>query len=303
MYTKTWLLLFLCLSVTCCIFAESNFGYVNIADALMLHPYMKDFHVRSNRFDISALGKESVESQKRQEQELQAEIKVLEDELVQLRAERQMQQDEYVRELQQLVRTRKKAAQSSDFSAEQYNDRRRSVDRDFQRKLRDIDQKTGSINEQIAELENEIRYSGKSSPEETNRVFSLMIDDIHEATEVVADYYDISFVFNSSFEFARSPVAVAIANPLGSFFGELDQRLSLDEEGDITMVAELKGWLNSRNSYLSTVSDRRLYGFILRGGLDMTPAVIDYVYRKHDIGETQREFIQDFYNRIVAQER
>jgi hypothetical protein len=39
--------------------------------------------------------------------------------------------------------------------------------------------------------------------------------------------------------------------------------------------------------------------FVLKGGVNMTPAVVDYIYQKHKISKTHRDFMQEFFKEAI----
>ena len=149
------------------------------------------------------------------------------------------------------------------------------------------------------QLNKEAEYAGHASLEETSQVFSLILDDIYEGIEGVAKFYKIPFVFNSSFEFARTTSKMITTNPMPDFFGKLNEKIN-QEEGKLTLAAGLNAWLNNRNDNLVNCDDRRLSSFVLKGGLNMTPAVVDYIYQKHDVSKDHRDFIQDYFKKTVT---
>ena len=66
------------------------------------------------------------------------------------------------------------------------------------------------------------------------------------------------------------------------------------------MGASLNAWLMNRNDNLINCGDRRLSSFVLKGGLNMTPAVVDYIYQKHEISKSHRDFIQGYFKKAVS---
>ena len=303
MIIKTFFIFLVIMLFTPCSQASQkpHFGYVNVVETVMLHPMIKDFNASSRRFNLSAVEKNQQQARRDNIKRIKNEIKKINQEIKMLEDERRTHEAEYVKKLQQLVRNRKVAQETSDFSQEEYNERRRVIDDEFHLKIGSINREVTRMRQEIANLERESTFADHATYEDSRQVFSLILDDVYEAIDQVADYYEIPFVFNSSFEFQRSSSPVSISNPMPRFFSELDELLSFGEEGDLTMASEIKSWLDVRHNNLSAVVDSRLTNFVLKGGVNMTPAVVDYIYQKHNIGETQREFIQNYYKTISTQ--
>ena len=68
------------------------------------------------------------------------------------------------------------------------------------------------------------------------------------------------------------------------------------------MGAAFSSWLGEKNSTFLNCNDRRMTSFVMMGGLNMTPAVIDYIYQKHKVGKEQRDFIIEYFSKIVNNE-
>jgi hypothetical protein len=170
---------------------------------------------------------------------------------------------------------------------------------EFSKKLRKVRKEVQRLQAEIAKLNKDSQYISHASHEETREIFALILDDVYEAVDAVAKFYKIPFVFNSSFEFTRNTNNVKVANPMTEFFNDLDYRLSEDPEGKLTVGAALKSWLDLKNNNLVNCSDPRLMKFVLKGGVNMTPAVVDYIYQKHKISKTHRDFMQEFFKEAI----
>ncbi len=181
---------------------------------------------------------------------------------------------------------------------EKYNEERKSIDLEFTRKLRALRTEIKKVQNSIAKLNQDSAYVEHASHEETRKVFTLILDELYEAIDAVAKFYKIPFVFNSSFAFERNTDQATITNPMPEFFKELDYRLSEDPEGKLTVSAGIKAWLDLKNNNLVNCSDPRLTNFVLKGGVNMTPAVVDYIYQKHEISKSHRDFIQEYFRTV-----
>ncbi|MDD3148651.1 MAG: hypothetical protein PHD82_15260 [Candidatus Riflebacteria bacterium] len=278
---------------------SSQFGYVNVADAVMLHPLMKDFDSTPKRFKLSAIKDSPADKAKINTIKIEAELKAIQSEISRINAEKVKLENSYLEDLKKLPPVKNADGKTSEKSQDQYNSEKDKIDSAFFRNARNLNQELQKMQAKIVQLNREAEYAAHASQEETAQVFSLILDDVYEAVEAVSKFYKISFVFNSSFEFARIAGNLATPNPMPEFFSSLDTRLN-DEEGKLIVGAGLNAWLSNRNGNLINCDDRRLSSFVLKGGLNMTPAVVDYIYQKHEISKTHRDFIQDYFKKTVS---
>ena len=277
---------------------QVQFGYVNLAEAVLLHPLMKDFDAKPRRFRITAI-KGDVEKVRTQNlAKIKSEVEQAQKELKTLEENRRKEESEYTKQLQNLIKQKNTSPKSGEISMEKYNEERKSVDLEFTRKLRALRIEMQKVQNSIAKLNQESEYAEHASHEETQKVFALILDELYEAVDAVSKFYKIPFVFNSSFEFSRNSNEVTITNPMPEFFKDLDYRLSEDPEGKITVAAGIKGWLDLKNNNLVNCIDPRLTNFVIKGGVNMTPAVVDYIYQKHEISKSHRDFIQDYFRKV-----
>lgn len=279
---------------------QPQFGYVNLADAVLLHPFMKDFDAAPRRFKITALKGDSEKRRTQSAAKIKSEIEQAQKELKKLEDERRKEESEYTKQLQNLITKKNTSLKAGEISAEKYNEMRKSIDLEFTRKLRSLKAEIKKVHNTLAKLNQNSAYTEHTSHEETLQVFSLILDELYEAVDAVAKFYKIPFVFNSSFEFSRHTNSMSVANPMPEFFKSLDYRLSEDPEGKLTVGAGIKTWLELKNNNLVNCSDPRLANFVLKGGVNMTPAVVDYIYQKHEISKSHRDFIQDYFRKVVS---
>lgn len=275
-----------------------QFGYVNVADAVMLHPLMKEFDASARRFKLSALkGDQEGKSQERR-QKAESEVKTIQAEMDKLSEEKKKIENTYLENLKKLQGT-KISDGTSGKSQDQYNKEKARIDSAFFGDSRNLNQEIQKLQARLNELNLSAEYAGHASFEETSQIFSLILDDVYEGVEAVSKFYKIGFVFNSSFEFARISSKMLSVNPMPEFFGKLSEKLS-EEEGRLTLGAALNAWLSNRNDNLVNCDDRRLTSFVLKGGLNMTPAVVDYIYQKHEVSKDHRDFIQEYFKKAVS---
>jgi hypothetical protein len=281
---------------------QLQFGYVNLAEAVLLHPFMKGFDSEPRRFKISALKNANPEKSRMENAaKIKIEIEKLQKELEKHQTQRRKEESEYTKQLQNLILQKKSSPKASEISIEKYNEERKSIDLEFTRKLRALRTEIKLVQNKITKLNQESAYVGHTSHEETRQIFTLILDELYEAVDAVAKFYKIPFVFNSSFAFERNASQAEIANPMPEFFSNLDYRLSEDPEGKLTVGAGITAWLDHKNNNLVNCSDTRLSNFVLKGGVNMTPAVVDYIYQKHNISKSHRDFIQEFFRTVRSE--
>ncbi len=305
MLKKTMLIFMVLISLSC--FCEpaqaedtANFGYVNVAEAILLHPTMKSFDAGAKRFRLDVVKGDKDKIRKENLEKLTKELAQANKELKKIEQQKIKEENAYTKSIQALSREKINSSATGEMSLEKYNEKRESIDLRFSKILRKIGTKEKSLQTRIAKLNQESEYVSHASLDETRKIFGLILDDVYEGTDVVAKFYKIPFVFNSSFEFARTTNNMAIDNPMPEFFNNLDYRLSEDPEGEITVAAGLKSWLDLKNNNLVSCDDPRLMRFVLKGGVNMTPAVIDFIYQKHKISKSHRDFMQDFYKKVMT---
>jgi Skp family chaperone for outer membrane proteins len=281
---------------------QVQFGYVNVAEAVLLHPLMKDFDAGPRRFKLSATKDDAIKAHNENMANLKNELTSAQTEMKKLEEERIKIEKEYTTSLQNLSGKKINSGKSGGISIEKYNEEKNSIDLEFSRKLRTIKTEVQKVQSRINRINKESEYSGHASHAETGKIFGVILDDVYEGVDAVAKFYKIPFVFNSSFEFSRNTNLAATVNPMPEFFSSLDYRLSEDPEGKLTVAAGIKAWLEQKNNSLVNCSDRRLTGFVLKGGVNMTPAVVDYIYQKHEISKSHRDFMQDYFKKIETVE-
>lgn len=277
----------------------AQFGYVNVAEAVMLHPLMKDFDATPKRFKLTAIKGTPADKATQNQQRTEAGIKETQEKIKKLTDEKIKVENAYMENLKKLLQSKNSEGKTSEKSQEQYNSEKDKFDSAFYREIKDLNQELQKMQAKVVQLNRESEYSSHASHEETRQVFSLILDDVYEAVEAVSKFYKISFVFNSSFEFARISSSMTTTNPMPAFFANLDEKLQ-EEEGRLTLGATLNEWLSNKNDSLINCNDQRLSSFVLKGGLNMTPAVVDYIYQKHEISKSHRDFIQDYFKKVVS---
>lgn len=299
--------------VTTPIFSQSKdqilFGFTNVSQALMLHPTMARYQIKEGRFspkaDKEATKKDAAEKLKdftdKRNKFLEAKKKI-EDQI----KKSDLDLSNALSALNVKYNSSQKES-SPNTPSDQYNNEKNSLESKFYAQRQDLLIKLAEHDNVLARLNQENELLHLTSPEETERIFKLMLDDIFEAIDMVAKHYKVNFVFNSSFTVERTPVNPSFTpvNPMGEFFAttfKRDANEVLHKHGDngkAPMNMTLGYWVACQRWAFRNSIDSRLDQMILKGGLDMTPAVVDYVYQKHNVSGSHRDIIQEFLKQQV----
>ena len=279
--------------------ADQQFGFVNVADALLLHPTMRYFDPVNKRFKLDALKISSPETRiEENKAQNRAKLEKLQQELKEIEAEKEEESDNYHNQLQALTASFGNLKDLPENKKAQYNSKKEAINKAFFEKSNTIRKKILIAKKRIEECENESYYTGLTTQGETSRIFSLMLDDVYDVMTIVADHYKVSFVFNSSAEINYIDGKWSTTNPLPAFFDDYEQTVQ-ERDGKKITGAAFTSWLTERNSAFLNCNDRRLSAFVMKGGLNMTPAVIDGIYQKHKISKEHREFIQEYFSKYI----
>lgn len=285
------------------------FGFTNVSQALMLHPTMARYQIKEGRFSPTAdkdkTGKKSEEKVK----EFTENRKKLLEEKASFEGKMRKADEELSNALSDLnVKFNSKRKESSpDKPSSEYNNEKNSLESKFWVQHRDLQVKLAEVENQLSRLNQENELLHLTSSEETERIFKIMLDDIFEAIDMVSKHYKVNFVFNSSFTVERTPVNPSFTpvNPMGEFFATNFKKDANDvlhkhgEDGKAPMSMTLSYWVACQRWAFRNSLDSRLDQMILKGGLDMTPAVVDYVYQKHNVSSSHRDIIQEFLKQQV----
>eukprot|EP01156_Anaeramoeba_ignava_P005420 Anaeramoba_ignava/a258_8.p2 GENE.a258_8~~a258_8.p2 ORF type:complete len:265 (-),score=33.64 a258_8:1191-1985(-) len=264
---------------------------------------MKNFNSNAARFSLKALKKVKIsERQKSKRNEVAQKTKETIKEIENIKKKKAQAEEKFLNELKNL-RKQKKGTPSSQISADKYNKMKKQIERAFFEEKSSLKRQIKKMEATLKKLNLESTYTDLADHSETAKVFELILDDAYKAIDQIAEHYKIPFVFNSSFAFDRSfATGVVPSNPMEKFFDHFDEIENDDtEEAKMNLATELKFWLENKNRNLVNCGDARLSRFVLKGGINMTPAVIDYVYQKYNISKKQRDFIQKFHKDIIEQ--
>ena len=281
---------------------QSQFGYVNVSDAVLLHPTMRHFDIKTKLFKLEAL--KGINREKRIEdnkKEAKAQLDELNMKIKELEGSKKELEEEYQKKVKKITLPQEKLKDMSEREKNSYNKKKNLLETEYLIEADKIRKKIYAANKEFEAFASKPINPGLTSPKETDQIFSLILDDVYDAMEAVAAHYKVAFVFNSSAEIAYIESGITIDNPIGEFLDNFDQIVS-SKDGKKTTGEALNAWLGSKNSAFRNGNDRRLTAFVMKGGLNMTPAVIDYIYQKHKIGEDQRKFILEFFEKIVNNE-
>lgn len=278
----------------------NQFGYVNIAEVMQLHPTMRYFDPSSKRFELAAFIKSKDDIEERIEEnkvKAREEYNKLEKKLEELENKRKEIEEIYLERVEHLG-TAEDIKKMSEKDRKKYEKKKAELDSHFYNEADEIRKKIYYAKQDIKKQENNSNFTGYLTVGETSKVFSLMLDDVYEAINAVSKKKNISFVFNSSanIEFDENPLSVT--NRMGEFFDNFKETLN-DPDGKVIAGGALTQWLSVKNSTFTNCLDRRINSFVLVGGADLTGDVIDYIYVKYKIGLEQREFIKEYFKKIV----
>jgi hypothetical protein len=279
--------------------APVTFGFTNISKALMLHPTMAHYKVQEGRFAPAASSEKRPEPGKK--------VKEFEAERAKLLAEK-TKEDEKIEKLDRAFSNAlaklntKYEKRSSEKGTDQYNKEKNQLENKYWIEREELVLKRATVEDSLEKMNEENAMLHLTSHAETGKIFSSMIDDIYEAVNQVADHYKVDFVFNSSFTVERTPVNPAFTpvNPMNEFLAlkpDVDAKEFLTDhgpDGRPPYAMTIDYWLACQRWVFRTNADPRLDKMFLKGGLDMTPAVVDLVYQKYKISNAHRDVIQEF---------
>lgn len=274
-------------------------GYVNVADVMLLHPTMRYFDTTSKRFKLEAL--KGINAQKRVEEnkaKYKADLEKLEQDVKEFEAEKIELEEEYYKNLDKIKISNNKLQEMTEREKNKYNEKIEKLSKKFHNEADEIRKKIYHAKQKIETFKNNSLYTSFTTQGETSKLFSLMLDDVYDAMGAVAKHYKVSFVFNSSAEITYIEGRMTASNPMGDFLDNFDLTVQSKDGKKITGAA-FASWLGEKSSTFLNCNDRRLSSFVMDGGLNMTPAVIDYIYQKHKVGKAQRDFIVQYYDKIV----
>ncbi|MBI3037897.1 hypothetical protein HYY75_02440 [bacterium] len=283
------------------------FGYVNVAQAVIFHPLMAKFDMKEGRFDPSALGSDAPKNRDKAKLALETKRKELlakKDNFDKVLSEIDKSFEEKLKELvplQEKVNATKGPAHIR--ALDEYNKRKGAIEREFWKKREDAKNQVNEAGEALKLTLNENATLHLSSPEETERIFKIMLDDVYFAIDAVTKHYNLAFVFNSSFSVERTPVNPGFTpeNPIGGFLaGPIDAKVSDPlfshaPDGKAPLYMSLKYWSACQRWAFRNCVEPRLDRMVLKGGVNMTSAVVDWIYQKYKIDQAHRDIIQKFF--------
>lgn len=284
----------------------TTFGYVDVAGALAFHPLMAKLAVREGRFELSALGPQGAQDRK----SLQLEMEVRRQRLSRRQMEAQKAIDaldqsfqndlKEIADLQARLNALPPAARTPLLN--EYNRKKGIIDRKYWKQRTDLQADLKLANHDLEQLGQENATLHLTTMEETQKAFKLMLDDIYEAIDAVTAHYKVSFVFNSSFSLDRTPGNPAFTpeNPMAGFFGQTLEGKAEDvlykhgKDGQPPLFMTFRYWTGTQRVAFRNCYDPRLDKMFIKGGVNMTPAVVDFVYQKYKIDKAHGEVVQKF---------
>ncbi len=286
--------------------SPGTFGYVNVAEALALHPLMARFDIKAGRFELAALGAQGARDRG-----------VLRQELVDRRNALLKQRDTTAKALDELDQTfQKDLGELSDLQARlnalpatartpllnEYNRKKGIIDRKYWQRRSELQEDLKLANHSLTELDKETQVLHLTTMEETQKAFKLMLDDVYQAIDAVASHYQVPFIFNSSFAIDRTPAATSFIpeNPMKEYLAATLEGTAEDilykhgKNGRPPMFMTFRAWTGSQRWAFRTCYDPRLDKMFIKGGVNMTPAVVQYVYQRYKVGKLHSEVIQKY---------
>ena len=283
-----------------------HFGYVNVIDVMMLHPTMRYFDLSTKRFSLSAF--KGINIQERIEEDkvkIRIEINKLNDELKKFDDKLKEMEETYLERSSHLIKSNESLKTMTKKRRQKYEEDIAAMQAEFYSKSAEVRRKAFPIKEKIKKLEQSSKFTGYTNEKETRSLFSLMLDDVYEAMNACAKMHNCSFVFNSSASInyieTESNVFFDTPNSMPEFFDNYKKLLKDNEESEANTImgGHITQWLSERNSVFKNCSDNRLTMFVMNGGINLTPDVINYIYKKHKISKEHQEFIYDYYQKII----
>ena len=309
--TTFFLLLFLVLCVTSSAPVAAKeapqFGYINVAQAVAFHPLMALLDIKSGRFHPNALGlRAPKEKADAREALITKRKKLLEDRKL-LGKQIEKINDQFKKRLGELSGLQAKInslpEQSRTPVVKQYNKKKALLDQEFWAKREKVELELDRANSELESLKTENALLHLTTIDETQQVFKIMLDDIFTAVDAVSEHYKVAFVFNSSFTIERTPSNPKFTpvNPMGEFFKQKLTRPAKDillkhgENGQAPMYTTFTYWNGCQRWAFQNCMDSRLDRMFIKGGVNMTPAVVDYVLQKHKIDKYHRDVLQTYF--------
>lgn len=282
------------------------FVFVNIAKALMLHPLMAKLDVKEGRFELSALNKPPPKDRSLLQKDYIDRIAKLEKDLASVTKALEVLDQQFSKELFELDDLVKKInsvpAEARTPLLNEYNKKRGIIDRKYWRQRDELLENKKMISHKIDQLKKERQIMHLTTLDETQAVFGLILDDIYEAIDKVAKTKNFSMIINSSFTLERIPPNPNFVpeNPMQKLLnlelkGPAEEVLfKHGESGNPPLYMTINSWASSHKWALKNCYDSRLDIFFIKGGLDITPEVVEYIYNKHNVNKKLTEVIKKY---------
>lgn len=277
-------------------------GYCNVAMAVMLHPLMAHLDTSTGRFHGAALPNGAgLTSQASGEIENQR--KQLFQEVDQLKKEIAEVNQQFIGSLHALNRERDALGKAQDQSSpgtqtEEYSNKRRELEQAHRQNILSIRSKLSFKESELEKLNSEAKHTDQLPVRETERVFKLILDDVQAAIDTVTGREKLSFVFNSAtaFRFQHPSQAFVEGNPLSELLDPArSSKAVTGSDIEYSLMSRLYQWTTGEMSQLYYCNDARLTRFVVKGGVDITPAVVAEVYKKHNVGQAAADLVQKLF--------
>ena len=277
-------------------------GHCNVAMAVMLHPLMAHLDTSTGRFHGAALPNGSGLANQASA-EIESQRKQLSQEVDQIKKEIAEANQQFIGSLHALNRERDSREKAQDQSSpgtqtEEYSNKRRELEQAHRQNILSIRSKLSFKESELEKLNSEAKHTDQLPVRETERVFKLILDDVQAAVAAVTKREKLSFVFNSAtaFRFQHPSQAFIEGNPLSELLDPAKPpKPATGSDIEYSLLSRLYQWTTSEMSQLYHCNDGRLTRFVLEGGLDITPAVVGEVYKKHNVGQAAADLVQKLF--------
>lgn len=276
-------------------------GHCNIAMAVMLHPLMAQIDTATGRFRSSALPNGAT-LVGQAAGELEEKRKELLKEASSLRQELANVNQEFISKLHELNRERDKAPkagqnQSSPApSTDEYSNRRRSLEQEHRQNIITIRERLATREGKLEKLNAEARLTDLLPVTDTERVFKLILDDVYEAANIVIEREKLAFTFNSAttYRYAMPSGQAATENPIAELLSSRPPAKTGSDQ-EYAAMSRLYRWSTGEKSQLYHCGDERMTQFVVKGGKDITAAVVSEIYKKHQVPSGACDLVQKLF--------
>ena len=294
-------------------------GYVDVLTVLLFHPSMADYSVSDNRFELTVPkdvpDSERGEYMKKLVDEHQLMVEDVERKLaeteekyqktdVRITLARQELNDRHQKLREQYQHRLEDAPESGKEKVRnEWREEVKKLEEDFFTTNKSLKIEREKLKRRIQEFNDELQKASFSTRKYTMEKFQEMFDDINEAIDEVAGRNEVDLVFNQSVTTVYYPEekeSVVYDNAYRMFLDGVRQGGKKREEtlkhyGPV----QLDFWYGEKSRVFRNLIimglDQVFYRIILKGGMDLTGEVLQYVLDKHRVDfEVQKVILKLF---------